>query len=449
MHIKYRPFTLFLCLILIIFVLFAPHILMRPQIDELVDKIFIREIEWKGIITVRDYPRLDISTGYKYSWITKKIKEFERSNPGVFIEFKPLDSEFGHIELDTAIKTNSYPDIAPVGTNFEIISKGILEPLDEYLTKEEIEDYKAQAISAVQYQNKIWGIPYMMESYCLFLNLDLFNQIGVTPPQDGNWTYEEFLKSLKQLTHDKDGDGKADTYGFNSYIMPNSYNTWGIILSDGGEIVDYKTGRYKFYGKDAVSGLKKLVDLKLIHKVTPEDFGINNPRGAWKSFAVDKKIAVYPGKSSLVNSLKALNNVGKGFNFGVANYPIGEEGIPISAGNTVTAYGIFKQEDKAKLKMCVKFLKHLVDDESQSELYKQGVFPVKKSAGEIYKNDKLMSSIEKSLYYSKPIGMHSKWILIDDILQSQIRMAILGKKTSEEAIMDAKQRIEQELSSNR
>lgn len=442
-RIKYRPFTLFLCLALIVFILFAPHILIKPKIDELVDKIFVKEIEWKGIITVRDYPRLDSTTGYKYSWIMKKIKAFERKNPGVFIEFKPLDSEFGHIELDTAIKTNSSPDIAPVGSDFEIISKGVLEPLDKYLTKEEINKYKLNAISAVKYKNEIWGIPYMMENYCVFLNLDLFNQSGVNPPEDGNWTYEEFINAAKELTHDKDDDGDAEIYGFNSYIMPNAYNTWGVLLSDGGEIIDIKRGKYSFYGKEAVSGLKKLIDLKLVHKVTPENFGVNTPREAWRSFAVDKKVAIYPGKSSFVNVLKKLSSIGKGFNFGVVNYPIGESGLPISSGNTVSAYGIFKQDDKEKLKMCIKFLKHLADDEGQKELYKQGVFPVKKDTGEIYKNDELMSNIEKSLSYSKPIGIHSRWSEIDDILQSQIRMAILGKKSPEDAINHAKERIEQ------
>ncbi len=443
MRIKYRPFTLFLCLALIVFILFAPHILMKPHIDELVDKIFVKEIQWKGVITVRDYPRLDSTTGYKYSWIMRKIKEFEKANPGVFIEFKPLDSESGRMELNNAIKTNSSPDIAPVGSDFEMISKGVLEPLDKYLVREEIDKYKLNAISAVKYDDKIWGIPYMMETYCVFLNLELFDQRGVEPPKDGNWSYDEFIKTVKELTYDKNGDGEADIYGFNSYIRSNAYNAWGILLSDGGEIIDIKNGKYNFYGENAVSGLRKLADLKLIHRVTPEDFGINSPSQAWRSFAVDKKVAVYPGKTSFVNVLKRLNSLGKGFNFGVVNYPIGKAGIPVSSGNSVSAYGIFKQQDEEKLKMCVKFLKHLTDDEGQKELYKQGVFPVIKNVGAIYNNDELMKNIEKSLPYSKPIGIHSNWSQIDDILQNQIRMAIIGKKSPKDAIKNAKERIDQ------
>ncbi len=439
---NYGPFTLFLCLIIIVFILFAPHYFSKPNLDKLIDKIFVREIKWKGIITIWDYPRLDITTGYNYSWLRNKIKEFENQNPGVFIEFKPLTPEHGHIEIETSVKTNTQPDIAPVGTNLRLISKGNLEPLDGYLKEEEIDDYRLQALSSVKYGEHIWGIPYMMEPYALFLNLDLFKERNVTAPKDGNWSYDEFLECLKKLTYDKNKNKKLHSYGFNSFISPNSYNTWGILFSDGGEIINHKTREYTFYGEEAISGLKKLVDLRLLHRVTPENFGTNSKEEAWRSFAIDKKVAVYPAKSSTVNRLKSLSNNGKGFDFTVANYPIGELKIPISACDIVTAYGVFKQEDKEKLDMCIKFIKHLTNDDSQKELYKQGVFPVKKSIGNIYKNDKTMLAIEKSISYSKPMGMHENWMKIDDILQSQIRMALLGKKTPEEAIKDAKDMIE-------
>ncbi|WIF95245.1 extracellular solute-binding protein [Caminicella sporogenes] len=439
---KYGPFTLFLCLVLIVFILFAPYFFMKPKLDKIIDKAFKRNIEWRGIITIWDYPRLDITTGYKYSWLRSKIKEFERKNPGVIIQFKPLDLDYGYIEIETAIKTNSYPDIAPVGADFEIISKGMLEPLDDFLTQDEIESYKFKAISAVKYKNKIWGLPYCMENYSLFLNLDLFNKQNVKPPKNGNWTYEEFVEILKKLTSLKSKKGRKNIYGFNSYIKPNDYTIWGIILSDGATVIERKSNKYKFYGKNAWSGLKKLVDLKLVHKVTPKDFGENNSKEAWRSFIVDKNVAVYPGRTSLINELKILNSRGKGFNFDVENFPIGLLKKPMSV-SIVNAYGIFKQNDKKKLEMCVKFIKYLTDEEGQRELYKQGVFPVKKNIGDIYINDEMMKKIEKTLSNSISIGNHPKWRKIDDILQSQIRMALLGKKSVDEALEDARKKIEQ------
>ncbi len=437
---KHGPFTLFLCLSLIAFILLSPYVLHRPNIGELYDKVFRRDIEWRGVITIWDYPRLDMTTGYKYSWLRDKINEFERKNPGVIIEFKPLESEFANIKLDTAIKTNTYPDIAPVGTNFEIISKGILEPLDEYLTEDERSDFKIQAISAVKYDNKIWGLPYVIEPYTFLINKELFQEKNISLPREGNWTYEEFVDTLTKLTYNK--SKKEEFYGFNSFIHGNFYNIWGIIMSDGAEVIDKETFAYRFYGKRAMSGLQKLVDLKYKYKVTPPDFGENTMDEAWRSFAIDKKVAVYPAKSPKINELKILKSNGMAFDFDAANYPIGDLGMPISVGNSVTAFGVFKQEDEKKLRICIEFIKHLSDEKSQRDLYKQGGFPVKKSIGEIYKNDEIMSKIEKNLSYSKNIGLHPQWTLIEDILQSQIRMILIGEKTIEDGIAEAKSRIE-------
>lgn len=436
---KYGPFTLFLCLILIVFILFFPYVFNRPQMAELYDKVFKKEIEWRGIITIWDYPRLDITTGYKYSWLRDKINEFERKNPGVIIEFEAIDPEYGNIKLDTAIKTNTCPDIAPVGTNYEIISKGLLEPLDEYLSEDEKKDFKIQAISAVKFNEKVWGLPYVIDPYTLLINKELFKDRNLELPKDGNWSYDEFVETLTQLTYKK---GKREEYyGFNSFIHNNSYNTWGIIMSDGGQIVDRESMKYSFYDKRAISGIQKLVDLKLKYKVTPQNFGENSMEEAWRSFVIDKNIAVYPERASKINELKILKSNGKAFDFDVANYPIGDLGVPISVGSNVTAFGVFKQEDEKKLKMCIRFIKHLTDEEGQRNLYKQGGFPVIKNIEEIYKNDEIMSKIEKSLSYSKSIGLHPQWNLLEDILHSQIRMILIGNKSIEEGIEEAKNRI--------
>lgn len=77
------------------------------------------------------------------------------------------------------------PDIVPIGSDYSIISKGVLEPLDEYLTVDEIKDFRESALKSVTYDRKIYGIPWMMTTYTMVLNLDLFSQRGVEPPENG------------------------------------------------------------------------------------------------------------------------------------------------------------------------------------------------------------------------------------------------------------------------
>lgn len=429
--------TFFLCFILCAFIIFGPFYFMNRKNSKNIEE---KDQPFKGVITMWDYPHLDSKSGTRYGWMLGKIKKFEREHPGVYIELKAINLKTGPFKIETAIKTKTYPDIAPVASDYSIVHQKLLEPVDPYLSKKELSDYKPQALSAVQMDGKTWGFPCMMSTYTLFLNLDLFHEKGVNPPKGGNWTYDEFVKTLKKLTYDEDGDEKIDVYGFNSFIGVNDYNTWGILLSDGAKIVDRRR-RYQFNNKKAVKGLKKLVNLKLKYKVTPDNFGENSEKEAWESFYKEKKVAVYPTGTWAVNALNKLKNKGEGFEFDVVNYPTGERKEPIAICKNTAAYGIFKQKDEKKLKMCVEFLKFISQEKFQKELNRLGTFPVKKSVGEIYKEDPYMSKIEKSLVYTKNIPKHSYWSVIEDILQSQIRQVLLQKKTVEDALKDAEKKI--------
>ncbi|MFA5524202.1 MAG: extracellular solute-binding protein [Tissierellales bacterium] len=371
-----------------------------------------------------------------------KIRKFERQNPGVFIELEPLDWRKGPNKLEVALKTGYLPDIAPIGTEYIYMNDSVLEPLDEYFTKDEVKEFKYLARSAVMKDERIWGVPFMMTTYSMFLNTDMFRQRGVDLPLDGNWTFEEFVEKMKALTWDDNGDGKLDYFGFVAPIKPDFYNLWGIILSDGAEIVNER-GEYAFYGEKAVSGLQKAVDLKHKESVTPEEFGLYDENEAWNLFFNQRKVAAYPTGSWAAKTLQDKYQSGEGFEYVVANYPIGDRRLPISLNNAVSAYGIFKQEDKAKLDMCVKFLKFITKDNYQKELERLGVFPVKSTVEDIYINNSNMKKIEDCLSYTIPLPKHREWNEIDRVLQNQIRLAIIGDKTAEEAIEEAKRQVMQ------
>lgn len=402
------------------------------------------ENQWKGIITLWDFPRLNVETGSRYGWIIQKIKKFEKDNPGVYIRLEPINWNTGPIKLEVGMKTGNLPDIAPITNASMYLKDEVLEPLDSYFSDKEKNGFKYQAMKAVTYDSKMWGVPCMMTTYAMYLNLELFRERGVDPPLDGNWTYEEFVEKMKQLTYDSDNDGEIDQYGFTSFIKSNYYNLWGIILSDGGEIIN-KNGDYSFFGDKAESGLNKAVDLRNKYSVTPEGFGTMNENEAWELFYKEQKVAVYPTGTWAVRVLENLNSKGEGFDFAVANYPIGDSRLPLSLNNGVVSYGIFNQEDEGKLEMCVRFLKFLVQDNYQKDLEDLGMFPAKSGIKDMYEDNRKMKRLEDCLAYSKVIPPHRKWKDIDRILQAQVRMAILGEKSSEEALDEAKNQIKQLL----
>lgn len=401
--------------------------------------IEVEEESYKGIINIWDYPRVNVETGSKYSWIEEKIENFEKRHPGVYIKLTPIDGK-GIDNIEKAFNQGNRPDIIPVGNSFNYLN--MLEPLDEYFEVEELNSINTKAINGVKYEGKMVAYPVGLTTYSMYLNLDLFNKKGVSPPSNGNWSYEEFIKILKKLTYDEEEDRLVSYFGFNSFITPGYYNLWGIILSEGAEIFDEKTNEYAFYGEEAIRGLEKLINLKEKYNVTPDYFGLMDEQECWEMFYKDKTVAVYPTGSWAVKVLDALEDKGEGFNFDVANYPVGSINRPIVVSDGILSYGIIEQEDEKKKEMCVKFLKSLTDDNNQKSLEDIGLFSVKKDIDNMYINNPKMKKIEESISYTYYLPLMDNWAEIDKIIQEEIKMAVIGEKSLNEAVESGKNRIE-------
>ncbi|MBU5675016.1 extracellular solute-binding protein [Alkaliphilus sp. MSJ-5] len=436
----YKVFKLFLCLLLIFFIVIGPYYLVTYRPHDVDYNKENDEPQWTGVISFWDYPRLDQKTGTNFGWIYEKIRAFERANPGVYINFKPLNWEKGPIQVDTAVKMGNLPDIVPIGSDYSIISRDVLEPLDQYLTVDEIKDFRENALKSVKYDSKIYGVPWMMTTYTMVLNLDLFSERGVMPPENGDWTYEEFVDKMQALTFDSKGNNKIDHYGFNSFIQPGYYNVWGILLSDGAKVFNQKM-QYSFNDDKALSGVQKLIDLKTQYSIVHPDFGVNNSNKSWTNFYKDKNIAAYPVGTWSLNVLDGLQKEGTGFNYAIAKFPSGKLGKSVTLSNMIGSYGMSKQEDRQKAEIIVKFLKFLVKDEYQQDLTRLGVFPARKSIGNIYADDPNMTMIYEDLENANIIFDHPYWKEIDEILQREIQQGVIGNKSAEEVLRDAEEKV--------
>lgn len=440
-----KVFTLFLCLLLAAYLIAGPYLLYRHRVDYRKSYDYRKQTQsaWNGVITLWDFPRLDTRNGTRFSWIKSKISQFEKKNPGVYIEFRELDWKTGPTTLKAAANTGANPDIAPVGSDFFYTSKGVLEELDEYITPEERSDYLENALDTACYNGKLYGLPWMMNGYTLLLNKGMFEEKGVQLPTDGNWTYEQFTEALKVLTYDTNGKGGPDVYGFTSFIEPGYYNIFGLLMCDGGQLFDPETGKYQFDYPEALSGLKRLCSLKKDLKVTPPSFGTMTENEAWSAF-LNGKVAVYTGGSWSVPYLRNLQG-NYNIDFSVANFPTGKSDVPLSIKGTTCSYGVFKQTDPAKREKCIEFIKFLTSRDTQNELVNFGYFPVRKSGENLYENDKEMYTIQQSLKFADPLPKLANWEEIDIILQSRIKAAVNGEISPEQALSDAKDQIERHL----
>jgi multiple sugar transport system substrate-binding protein len=57
-----------------------------------------------------------------------------------------------------------------------------------------------------------FGLPKYHGALALYYNKDLFDAYGVDYP-NATWDHDDYLGAMKQLTHDRDGDGQIDLWG--------------------------------------------------------------------------------------------------------------------------------------------------------------------------------------------------------------------------------------------
>ncbi|MDD4568544.1 MAG: sugar ABC transporter substrate-binding protein [Tepidanaerobacteraceae bacterium] len=440
-----RPFVLFFCYIFLMTMVITGLIPSGCSVEKNAESD--PEDVWQGIITLWDFPRWPDKSGNRFVWIEKKIKEFEKAHPGVFIHLRPLKWGYGLIELRAAAAAGTYPDIAPLVSQNDFILEGYLEPVDEFFKPDDLKKYEPRAIEAVTYQGQIYGFPWFMTTYGLFLNKDIFNARNATLPQNGSWSYDEFVQALQKVTYDKNVDGKIDYYGFNLFLSPASYQIWAFLTMDGAKIFD-EQNNFMLNTPEGVSALTKLVNLEAKYKLVPtEEYGTLEETKVWDDFCEKQKIAVYPAGPWAIKVLRDRYDSGNGFEFDLVNYPKGESNP--SGFVLVSGYAIFKQENEAKKAICADFLKFITSEDEQGELDKYSVFPVYTELVEKTINDPLMKRMKEILDTSVNLPKIRNWNKIDEEVIAQIRLALLSQKSPSEALEDAAKAVEIILAGSR
>ncbi|WKV08308.1 extracellular solute-binding protein [Thermoanaerobacterium sp. CMT5567-10] len=419
-----KPFTLFLILLIIMFLLSWPYYMYLHETGK-IDFSPIEEEDYRGIITFWDFPHWSTDDPTGYNFIKKKIQDFEYLHPGVIIEFEPIKNSNFYYDLNDIIGDGK-PDIIPITSDSPFIYNDKLEPLDKYLDKSYKNSLKENVLNGFMYNKSIYGIPLGMYTSVLYINNDLFSKKEIEVPQDSEWTYDEFLEDMTKLTYQTGKKEKKSYYGLSMYIE-GSYNLWGILMSDGANIVNDE-GVVSFKGPQAESGLKKLIELSERGVIDPVSYG-DDYNKVWDSFTVLKESAVLIDESYKIQYLKYLQNKNKLFDFDVALYPEGDSDVPLTLSPKVYGYGVTKQSDKKKLEMAYKFVKFITD--SQESVEKIGYIPVKKS---IALNDELMKKIDKAVKYTDypPPNWHGKNVkinkaIIDGLINKENEKMILNK----------------------
>ena len=179
-----------------------------------------------GVVTVsvHDWSSMD----QEESW-QQVIQEFEAANPCILVSpvRLPDDREARLLQ----IASGAAPDLVGVDSSdlARSVALGGLTDLTLFIKTDP--DFKPATLfdPAAWNAGSVASMPVaVVKDYstsAFYINTTLFEQAGIPIPQDGNWSYDDFLDAARLLTIDQNGNN-ATSPNFD----PNNVAIWGTSL---------------------------------------------------------------------------------------------------------------------------------------------------------------------------------------------------------------------------
>lgn len=167
---------------------------------------------------------------------------FEAKHPEVAYTYQPIPGNYPE-KIQLMLGTHTAPDLFWLKgyTSPSYLSFNVLKSLDPYLeadTDFDNDDFFPVFRDAFLKDGKCYGIAKDFNVYVLFYNKKMFEEAGIEAAPT-NW--EELYDFSKQLTVDKDQDGKIDQYGLviepvHEMVMPFVFQNGGTFHTESGEL---------------------------------------------------------------------------------------------------------------------------------------------------------------------------------------------------------------------
>jgi len=133
MKLHVKPFTLFLYIGVILFLIIGTQLFFSNEKKDIVPELLIKEEpSWKGIITLWDISYVETGTGNRSGWLNNWIKEFEKKYPGIFIDIRRMTPERVEAYFESDLNKDYLPDIISLDNYEQTVPASMLENLTHF-----------------------------------------------------------------------------------------------------------------------------------------------------------------------------------------------------------------------------------------------------------------------------------------------------------------------------
>jgi len=372
----------------------------------------------------------------EYNLNKKLIAEFERKNPGTKIVYMNDPTKRAMDKLQTMFVAGTAPDVMSIHGAYFIpfASKGLLLPLDGYIKKDNnfnLSEFYPKLINACKYKNILYSLPRYTSVYVLFYNKKLFREQNLPEP-DETWTWKEYLNACIKLTRDTNKDGKIDQYGCVIDFWGARIYPW--IWQNDGKAFDDTKNVCLLNQEKSVEAIQFLVDLRFKHKVTPMVLSLESKSNV-EMFRTGKAGMFISGAWEIQNL-----QLNKNIDWDIAPLPKKIKRATILGLENYAIYSKTKNPD-----LSWKFMKFLHTPEVQlimaEKLEKQPslISVAKKYASNTHGFHR--NVLVDAMDYAVPVPNFKQWNRIESVMQEQLDLIWLGKKSVRDGLQEASIRI--------
>ena len=260
------------------------------------------------------------------------------------------------------------PDVynMSIAYTWDYANQDLILNLQPYVDRLDQSKYFMEAMNELRYPTPagdLYAFPFGWIASLVFYNRQIFDRYGVPYP-DSNWDWFELRDIAKRLTHDSDGDGEVDIWGFQS--TPGYHLLDSVIDSWGGGVLD-ETRRWSALENPAsIDAIQFLVDLIHVDRVAPPlDVPADFLRGEYAMFVSNSILSHY------------LHLQGNEIDWAVAMVPRGPERRVVYGGPDSVAISKFTEHpDEAWL-----FVEYITGPNRRADVDFRGRVPIHKDLG--------------------------------------------------------------------
>ena len=392
----------------------------------------------------------------EYAMENARLKFEELS--GATVNYIPLPENqmYDQVRLELATQSGAY-DMMHTGAG-GAKEYGLGDFLIPLPTPPDIDDFYAGDVAQYSIGGELYGMPFVADTNILYWRTDLFEEAGLDP-NDPPETYDELREYALLLTTDVNGNHPGDEgfdpnnievygIGFKGVAgLASSWEWYNYLYAFGGDLFD-EDYNVIVDSPEAIASLQWVVDNFREYNIYPADTPTYDYT-EYHTLFLQGRMAMainWPYMYSMAQDPEQSNVVGQ--------VAIGRKPGQVTHGGNIGgwSWNVFQMSDNQDL--AIAFANWMSSpDVAMALAERYGFASARASVAE------LMTEIDPVLYGAIAANQADgrsvawqdagpSWLAIEDIQSQAIQEALIGAKTPEEALMDAKAEIVEILDDN-